>query len=466
MSLLRRMTLSRVQIAERALQKGDLQGAITAMEESLKRRPADVKMRRQLADTYAKAGSFDAAVRELTTLASAFAAEGLVLKATSACKAALDIDPDHEESKAILAALQANKSSALAGGAAALAVDDDDVLEADDFMEASSVEDPDDVVESDDVVVSEVEADDVFEADDLVDADDVDDVEEIDDADADALIIAEGSSGSGSDDDVDFDHGVLAEMPLFADLPLHAFEELVSDLEQWRVPADAVILREGEPGRSFFVIVSGEARVERDGKVLATLGRAELFGEMALLSKGPRTASVVADSACELFEVTSERIDDIKGRYPSVDGVLQRFCRERLLSNVLGASLPGGLFEGLSEVLVREMTRAFRTVRVPMGKRVVTQGEKGRGLFVVLSGALDVSRDDDGRVRTVSQLKEGDVFGEMSLLLDEPASASVMALENTTVLALSRQGFRTFCKRHPSMKRRLEELARRRLEQA
>lgn len=430
MSLLRRLTSSQVHVAERALQKGDLPGAIAAMEAALGKTPEDVKARRQLADLYAKAGRFEDAVRELKVLAEAFAHEGLILKATSAYKAVLDIDPDHEAAKAALERLQANKSSALAE-AALRPLDEGDVLEADDVAEIDEVVDGDDVVE---------------EA-----------VEELDAHDADELIVAEVSFTEDAEQE-ELDRSSLPELPLFSDLPWPAFEELVSDLEQWRVPPGALIVHQGEVGHSCFVIASGAVRVERDGEVLATLGAGELFGEMALLSQNPRSASVVADGPCELFELTRERVEDLMGRHPSVERVLRRFCRQRLLANALRASL----FEGLDEALVREVMRAFREKRVPMGKRVVAQGDKGRGLHVVLDGELDVSREDDGQMRTVAQLGEGDVFGEMSLLFGEKTSASVTALRNTTLLVLSRQGFQGFCQRHPVMKRRLEALARRR----
>ncbi len=501
------MTSSRVHVAERALRKGDLAGAITAMEAALNKAPDDVKARRQLADTYAKAGRFADAVRELTTLAEAFAAEGLLLKASSAYKAILDIDPDHDDAQQKLASLQANKSSALAdaarqaegapSGQAPPRLPDDTTLDADELVEAEDVLEADDVAEEiershedeppvaaledatlevepaalgmedatlevaapaardlEDATIEvqnpEAAAAEAFEAD----AEAVDDAEELELEDADDLIVAELTSQG--DDDVELDRAVLPELPLFSDLPQHAFDELISDLDQWRVPSGAVIVRQGEVGHSFFVVVSGEARVERDGDELATLGRGELFGEMALLSRNPRAASVVAASACELFEIKRERIDDLMTRYPSVERVLQKFCRQRLLSNVLRASL----FEGLDETLAREMIGAFKDKRVSMGQRVVSQGDKGRGLFVVLAGTLDVSREDEGAVRTVSQLAEGDVFGEMSLIFGEPASASVMALSNTTLLTLSQKGFQAFCKRHPVMKRRLEALAR------
>lgn len=418
MSLLKRITKGTPQVAERALKKGDLSGAIAALEDASKRAPNDLKCRRQLADVYVKAGRFQDATKTFHALAEVFAAEGLRLKAISACKAVLELDEDHEGAKETLARLSEQSGSGLYQPGPPLVPalpddHDDEVLEADDVAEI-----------------------------------------ELDAHDADELIVAETASESG-DDERELDRGFLPGLPLFSSLPQHAVEELLSDLDEWRVPANAVIVRQGEIGHSVFVIASGEARVERDGRVLATLTRGELFGEMAMLSSHPRTASVVATEESELFEIQRARMDHIMGRYASVEGVLLRFCRERLLGDVLRSSL----FTDLDERLVREMVRAFRTRRVPMGQRVVAQGTKGRGLYVVLSGDLDVARERDGKVRTVSQLSAGDVFGEMSLLHGEPTSASVTALTSTTLLALSRKGFTDFCKRHPVMKKRLAAIA-------
>lgn len=465
------MTSGRTQDAERALRKGDFPRAISLLEAALKKNPEDVKGRRQLADTYAKVGRFEDAVRELLAIGDAYALEGLRLKAMSAYKAALDIDPDHEPTKAALAALgDSRQGSGLAEVArraegapphhAPPLPDDHDVLSAEGIV--------DEILEADDVVeeVEDVEhVQDAEEAQAEVLLDDEDSAGALDAAEedelsldaeaADDLIVAEAMDG---EDDEEIDRSTLPDMPLFADLPGHAFDELVSDLDGWRVPEGAVLVREGEIGHSCFVLVSGEVRVERGGEVLATLGAGDLFGEMALLSDSPRAASIVAATKCELFEIKRERLEDLMGRYPSVERVLHRFCRERLLANVVRARL----FEGLDERLVREMIRAFRTKKVRIGQRLVAQGEKGKGLFVVLGGELDVSREQDGAIRTVSQLRPGDVFGEMSLLFQEPASATVMALQNGTLLALSRRGFDAFVRRHPVMKRRLEALAKER----
>jgi len=77
------------------------------------------------------------------------------------------------------------------------------------------------------------------------------------------------------------------------------------------VPAGSVLTREGAPGDSFFAIIHGTATVTRGGAKLATLGPGSFFGETALLTRGPRTATVTADTGMTLAEFDREGFDAV-----------------------------------------------------------------------------------------------------------------------------------------------------------
>jgi predicted MFS family arabinose efflux permease len=98
---------------------------------------------------------------------------------------------------------------------------------------------------------------------------------------------------------------LLHEVALLRPLPLPALEHLARRLEAVSVPAGHIVFRQGDIGDRFYVIESGEAEVIDDGQLLATLGRGKGFGEIALLRRVPRTATVRAADELRLQALNS-----------------------------------------------------------------------------------------------------------------------------------------------------------------
>ncbi|HEY9306452.1 MAG TPA: MFS transporter [Microbacterium sp.] len=106
---------------------------------------------------------------------------------------------------------------------------------------------------------------------------------------------------------LDAEVGLLQRVPMFQPLPLPAIEQLARGLEPVEVAAGSAVFTQGDLGDHYYVIESGRADVLGDGRVIATLGEGEGFGEIALLRRTSRTATVVARTPLELKALTADR---------------------------------------------------------------------------------------------------------------------------------------------------------------
>lgn len=96
---------------------------------------------------------------------------------------------------------------------------------------------------------------------------------------------------------------LLRRIPMFAPLPLTVMEHLAGSLEQVRYDEGTAVITQGDAGDCFYVVASGTVDVVHDGTRVTTLGEGDGFGEIALLSERPRTASVIAREPIQTFRL-------------------------------------------------------------------------------------------------------------------------------------------------------------------
>lgn len=87
---------------------------------------------------------------------------------------------------------------------------------------------------------------------------------------------------------------LISAVPLFKGLGRRELEEIARLMDEIDVPAGKVLMRQGESGDEMFVIATGRVGVDRGGKRIAERGPGDAIGEMSLLSKGPRNATITA----------------------------------------------------------------------------------------------------------------------------------------------------------------------------
>lgn len=253
----------------------------------------------------------------------------------------------------------------------------------------------------------------------------------------------------------------LPAIPLFSQLSRDAFVEFTRQVHVRAYDAGAVIVHEGEEGSSMFAVVQGSASVIRKGpdgvrEVLAQLPEGSFFGEMALMADVPRVATVIAAEESLIMEFTRHKLKDIEKQYPSVTRVLERFYRERMLANTLRVSPILRLLTPEQKQSIAEM---FKTRSFKPGTVLLHQGQKSDALFLLLRGRCTVLHHaPDGKATTVGELREGDLFGEISLMLNIPVTATVRAITACTVLRLTRANVESVIHHNPAVRQALIKL--------
>lgn len=127
----------------------------------------------------------------------------------------------------------------------------------------------------------------------------------------------------------------VASSPLFEMFTRDELIEVVRALEAKTFEPGEILLTEGRPGRSLFVIASGTVRIYKTGPDgwpvhLKRLHAPQFYGEIALLDGGVRTATVIAASVVNVLELEPERFEKLRALKPRIEQVLRDFARQRI----------------------------------------------------------------------------------------------------------------------------------------
>jgi CRP-like cAMP-binding protein len=102
----------------------------------------------------------------------------------------------------------------------------------------------------------------------------------------------------------------LAQVPLFVHCTNKELEFIASRADEVDVPAGRVLVRQGDPGHTFYVLLEGEADVEVDGTPRSALKPGDFFGEISMLDRGPATATVVTRTPARLMVMSHSQFRD------------------------------------------------------------------------------------------------------------------------------------------------------------
>ena len=123
---------------------------------------------------------------------------------------------------------------------------------------------------------------------------------------------------------------LLHAVPLFANCSKAELQRLATLADELDLGEGATLIREGERGREFLVIVNGTVSVTKRGKKIRDLGAGAFIGEIALISDVPRTATVTATSPVRLLVVTDRAFRGLIEEMPSIATKVLQSLGERL----------------------------------------------------------------------------------------------------------------------------------------
>ena len=117
---------------------------------------------------------------------------------------------------------------------------------------------------------------------------------------------------------------LIKGVPLFSKLSRKGLEAVATVADEMDLPAGKTLTKEGERGREFFVLLEGTADVHQEGRKIRTLGKGDFLGEIALVTKLPRTATVTTTSPARALVITERDFASLLQRSPDIgQGVLE-----------------------------------------------------------------------------------------------------------------------------------------------
>jgi cAMP-dependent protein kinase regulator len=254
----------------------------------------------------------------------------------------------------------------------------------------------------------------------------------------------------------------LPRLPLFGVLAPPVLAKLLGAFVLREFATAKTVVKQGEDGREAFLLVRGVLNVLRESAegqptLLAVLGPGAVFGEMALVSRTPRAASVVAVEPAAVLCAQRAQLELLAQKDPTIGRELGRFCQRRMVANLVRHSR---ILSAVEPAKRHQLIARFSTHTFQPGEMLVSQGEEGGSLFLIASGLVEVRQlEPDGERMVLAQFGAGEVVGEISLVLRRPATADVIAVQPTVALELTWAEFHEAIRDYPGLLQQLYEVA-------
>ncbi len=314
----------------------------------------------------------------------------------------------------------------------------------------------------------------------------------------------------------------LRKLDIFADIPESVLQMYPGTVARRKYKPGDVICREGEGGTTAFYVAEGEVLVSirgadpggkpkrkggilaavgrvfgqrrlssfsehtadtlvpidasvdlRYGRLAATLGKGEMFGEMSCLSRAPRSATIIAKTDCVLLEILRNMYERLQNGKTFKARAEQNYRNRALGGHLRNVSI----FESLPDEGIERLKNSCELLTVEPGKAIITEGEDADSMYIIRLGQVRVSKKLAGGELTLAYLGKGECFGEIGLIAGKKRGTTCTAYDHpkavtgtyrgtykakpsrVELVKIKRTEFEWVTREYPIVKEKLEALA-------
>ncbi|KAJ3028496.1 UNVERIFIED_CONTAM: hypothetical protein HDU68_001564 [Siphonaria sp. JEL0065] len=269
---------------------------------------------------------------------------------------------------------------------------------------------------------------------------------------------------------------VLTRFPLFASFPRDVMEKVsLSAYEMTRKKGQPIVTK-GEEGAEIFFIWSGTVSIFVEEKELTHLHQPVFFGELGVLFKFRRTATVVAKTDVVLIVVTKQKLDEIIALYPEVQKKVDEFSANKEVwwlkqqytsgQEKFGSEFANDiarknirkldLFHDAPDSFVDSLAMTIKCLVFQENQNIVNIGDESDAMYFLLAGTVQVV-GETGVVH--AEIQQGSFFGEVGVLLNMARTASIRSKGESYVFKLTKDNLDKVVLGYPLMNDKLQEEA-------
>ena len=184
-----------------------------------------------------------------------------------------------------------------------------------------------------------------------------------------------------------------------------------------------------------FILLSGNFLTENDFSIVASRG--EIFGDLIIKNHSHIKADIIAQGECQVLEFNWDEIADDLNINIEKNKILSLLCRINHMRKL-------ELFHHTSENRLMEICKVMQKEKYKANEIIFKEGEIGNKLYLIKSGIVKAVKDN----KFIREHGEGNCFGEVALLINEPRSATLIAETDVSIYSLTKETFNNFIDKH------------------